>query len=104
MREITQENFIREVIESEELVVLDFWAPWCGPCKMIAPIMEQLNDEYEGRVKFAKLNVDENPRIANDFKVTSIPTVMMFKNGNVVDTSVGFKPKQILEQTINNNL
>lgn len=104
MKEITQQNFNEEVLESKELVVIDFWAPWCGPCKMIAPIMEQLNSEYGDKVKFAKLNVDENPRIANDFKVTSIPTIIMFKGGSVVDTSVGFKPKQILEATIKNNL
>lgn len=104
MKEITQANFIEEVIDSEELVVLDFWAPWCGPCKMIAPIMEQLNTDYGNKVKFAKLNVDDNPRIANDYKITSIPTIMMFKKGEIVDTTVGFKPKQILEQIIQNNI
>ncbi|WBW98048.1 thioredoxin [Oceanirhabdus sp. W0125-5] len=104
MLEITQNNFNKEVAESNDLVVVDFWAPWCGPCKMIAPIMEQLNNEYGDKVKFAKLNVDDNPALANHFKVTSIPTVMMFKGGKVVDTSIGFKPKQALEAIIKQNI
>lgn len=104
MKEITQANFLEEVIHSDELVVLDFWAPWCGPCKMIAPIMEQLKNSYGDRVKFGKLNVDDNPRIANDYKITSIPTIMMFKKGEIVDTSIGFKPKQLLERIIEDNI
>jgi len=104
MLEITQNNFNKEVVESNDLVVVDFWAPWCGPCKMIAPIMEQLNNEYGEKVKFAKLNVDDNPALANHFKVSSIPTVMMFKGGKIVDTSVGFKPKQALETIIKQNI
>ena len=89
---VTDANFVDAVENSEELVLVDFWASWCGPCKMLGPIFEEISNEVEG-VKFAKLNVDENPSTASRYRVGSIPTVLAVKNGRVVDTMVGFKPK-----------
>lgn len=79
--EVTDDNFESEVVESDLPVMLDMWAPWCGPCQMVAPIVEELADEYEGAVKIGKLNVDDNPTTAGDFGVTSIPSVLFFKDG-----------------------
>jgi thioredoxin 1 len=89
---VTDANFVDAVENSDELVLVDFWASWCGPCKMLGPIFEEVSNEVEG-VKFAKLNVDENPSTASRYRVGSIPTVLAVKNGRVVDTMVGFKPK-----------
>ncbi|MGZ2386123.1 thioredoxin [Rhizobium brockwellii] len=86
-------NFQSEVIESAEPVVVDFWAEWCSPCKMIAPSLEEIAVEMEGKVKVAKLNIDENPELAAQFGVRSIPTLAIFKGGEVADISVGAKPK-----------
>ncbi|MGZ2505066.1 thioredoxin [Rhizobium leguminosarum] len=86
-------NFQSEVLESAEPVVVDFWAEWCGPCKMIAPSLEEIAVEMEGKVKVAKLNIDENPELAAQFGVRSIPTLAIFKGGEVADISVGAKPK-----------
>mgnify|MGYP006307570453 CR=1 FL=1 len=79
--EVTDENFENEVMESDLPVMLDMWAPWCGPCQMVTPIVEELADEYEGSVKIAKMNVDENPSTAGEYGVTSIPSVLFFKDG-----------------------
>ncbi|UIJ82271.1 thioredoxin [Rhizobium leguminosarum] len=86
-------NFQSEVLESAEPVVVDFWAEWCGPCKMIAQSLEEIAVEMEGKVKVAKLNIDENPELAAQFGVRSIPTLAIFKGGEVADISVGAKPK-----------
>ncbi|KQV20266.1 thioredoxin [Rhizobium sp. Root1203] len=93
-------NFQAEVLESAEPVVVDFWAEWCGPCKMIAPSLEELAIEFAGKVKVAKLNIDENPELAAQFGVRSIPTLAMFKAGEVADIKVGAAPKTALSSWI----
>ncbi|MFW6456804.1 MAG: thioredoxin [Planctomycetota bacterium] len=85
--EVTDDNFSEEVIESELPVMLDMWAPWCGPCQMVTPIVEELAEEYEGSVKIGKLNVDENPSTAGEYGVTSIPSVLFFKDGEELKDS-----------------
>ena len=100
MREITDNNFIEEIENHDGIAVVDFWAAWCGPCKMIAPIFEELDSELGDKIKFGKVNVDENPTVSNKFKILSIPTILVFKNGSVVDTLVGFRPKQELKTVL----
>lgn len=93
---LTDSNFASEVARYPVLLV-DFWAPWCGPCRMVGPIIEQLAREYSGKVVFGKLNLDENPRVAGTFGIQSIPTMMIFKNGKTVDVIVGAMPKGAIE-------
>ena len=97
---ITDANFQSEIADNSGLSMVDFWATWCGPCRIIAPFMEQLADEYSGQVKVGKLDVDANQRTAAQFNVRSIPTVLFFRNGQVVDQVVGAVPKPMLERKI----
>ena len=97
---VSDADFDAQVLKSAEPVVVDFWAEWCGPCKMIAPTLEQLAGEMNGKVKIVKLNVDENPKTASDYGIMSIPTLVLFKNGKLESRQVGVKPKQQLEQWI----
>ncbi|MBR2749971.1 MAG: thioredoxin [Clostridiales bacterium] len=98
MAEITlnAENFQQEVMESDIPVVVDFWATWCGPCQMVAPILEEIAVENEGKIKVGKVNVDENRDLAMEYKISSIPTMILFKNGEPVDMSLGYKTKDQL--------
>lgn len=101
---ITDETFKPEVLESNLPVLVDFWAPWCGPCRMVAPIVEEIATQYEGRIKVVKLNTDENPNTASQLGIRSIPTLILFKQGQQVDTVVGAVPKTTLAQTIDKHL
>ena len=98
--DVTDQNFEQEVIKSSLPVLVDLWAPWCGPCRMVAPVVEKLSEKYDGRVKFCKVNVDENPKTASNYKVMSIPTLMFFKNGEAVDTAIGAVPEPALKSKI----
>ena len=94
-------NFKSDVLEASQPVVVDFWAEWCGPCKMIAPALEDIANELGSKIKIAKLNIDENPELAAQFGVRSIPTLMIFKGGEMASRQVGAAPKQKLQQWIN---
>jgi thioredoxin 1 len=99
--EFTDANFEQEVIKSELPVLVDFWAPWCGPCRMIAPSIEALSTEYAGKVKIGKLNSDDNPDVSAKFGIRSIPTLLIFKNGEVVNQLVGALPKDKIAEQLN---
>ena len=96
----TDQNFDIEVLQSDIPVLVDFWAPWCGPCKMVAPAIEQLAEEYEGKLKVVKLNTDDNQEIAVRYGIRSIPTMGIFQNGKPVDAIIGAVPKHFLEQKL----
>ena len=98
--EVNDQSFETEVIKSYIPVVVDFWASWCGPCRMLAPVTEKLSEEYADRVKFCKLNVDENPEMARKYKVMSIPTLIFFKNGQLIEQSMGAVPEKTLRSKV----
>ena len=101
---LTDESFQNEVIESAEPVLVDYWPEWCGPCKMIAPILTEIASEYQGKIKVAKLNIDENPQTPPKYGIRGIPTLMLFKDGNVEATKVGALSKSQLTAFIDTNL
>lgn len=98
--EISDATFDQEVIKADTVVLVDFWAEWCGPCKMIAPIVEELAEEYDGKVKFTKLDVDSNPQSATNFGIRGIPTLLIFNDGKPVDQVVGAVPKSALKKRL----
>ena len=97
---LTKENFNEEVLNSDIPVLVDFWAGWCGPCMMLSPVIAELAEELEGKVKVGKVNVDEQGELAMQYRVASIPTLLLFKNGELVKTSVGFMPKNAIIETL----
>lgn len=101
---IGDDSFEKEVIKSEKPVLVDFWAPWCGPCRAIAPVIEELAENFKDTVRVAKINVDDNPKTAAAYGVMSIPTIVLFKDGNIVDRLVGLVPKGRLEELIKKGL
>jgi len=103
-KEINKANFDPEVLKSSEPVLLDFWAPWCGPCRRMAPILDEIEKDLPGKVKVGKLNVDENPELANQFQVMSIPTLMVFKGGQVVEKIIGLTAKPELLQVLQKHI
>lgn len=98
--EITSDSFKTEVLESDIPVVVDFWAPWCGPCRMVAPVVEEVSQKMNGKIKFVKLNTDENQKIAMDYRIMAIPSLLVFKNGQEVDRIIGFLPQEQLEANL----
>ncbi len=100
---LTKENFETEVLKSDIPVLVDFWATWCGPCMMLSPVIAELAEEFEGKVKVGKVNVDEQNELAMQYRVASIPTLLLFKNGELAKTSVGFMPKNDIIATLGLN-
>ena len=98
--EFTDANFQKDVLESDKLTVVDFWAEWCGPCRAIGPVVEELATQYAGKVNIGKVNVDNNSNVSTNFGITSIPAILFFKNGQVVDKQIGAVPKSVIEKKI----
>ncbi len=101
---LTKDNFQAEVLDSSTPVLVDFWATWCGPCRMLAPAIEQIAEEYSGRLKVGKVNIDDEPELAGQFQVSAIPTVILFKDGKPVDMFLGFRPKVAVEDFLSGKL
>lgn len=104
VKEINDASFESEVINSSKPVIVDFWASWCGPCKMLSPVIDEISDELSERAKFVKVNVDNNPIASSHYKIASIPTVMVFKEGKIVETMVGFRPKQAIKSALEKHI
>jgi len=102
--DVTDGTFETEVLKSDKPVLVDFWAPWCGPCRMVAPVVEELAEEYGGKVKFLRLNTDDNLNTASTYGIRSIPTLLMFKGGQPIDQIIGFRPKGDLKKVIDKAL
>ena len=98
--DLNESNFDKEVLQNENVVLVDFWAPWCGPCRMMGPILEEMAKEFEGKIVVCKVNVDENPNISGKYEILSIPVLKFFKNGEVVDEMVGLQPREVLAEKI----
>ncbi|KGK89331.1 thioredoxin [Clostridium sp. HMP27] len=103
VKEIKDNNFQDEVLKSNIITVVDFWAPWCGPCKMLGPVIDEISQELKNKAKFVKINVDENPTVSSQYRIESIPTVLVFKGGKIVENLVGFRPKQAIKMAIERN-
>ncbi|MCH7809282.1 MAG: thioredoxin [Chloroflexi bacterium] len=101
---VSDKEWDAEVLSSDTPVLVDFWAPWCGPCKMVAPVVDELAEEYDGKVKFVKLNTDDNIETASKYGIRSIPTLMVFKGGEAVEQVVGFRPKSELKKSLDKAL
>ena len=101
---VTDSSFDKDVLQSDLPVLVDFWAPWCGPCRMVAPVVEEISKDFEGKIRVFKLNTDENPNVARQYGIRSIPTLMIFKGGQKVDTVVGAVPKATLSITLTKDL
>lgn len=100
--QLTDDTFEKDVLQSSEPVLVDFWAPWCGPCRMLAPIIEEISKEYTGKARVAKINTDEHPNAASRFKISAIPTLLFFKGGKVVEQMVGVHSKAEIKKTLDN--
>ncbi len=103
-QDVSDNEWDVEVLSSDTPVLVDFWAPWCGPCKMVAPVVDELAEEYDGKVKFVKLNTDDNIETASKYGIRSIPTLIVFKNGEAVEQVVGFRPKSELKKSLDKAL
>jgi thioredoxin 1 len=99
-REVTDGTFDADVLKNDLPVLVDFWAPWCGPCRMVAPVVEELSEEYSGKVNFFKMNTDENPSVPTQYSIRSIPSLLIFRGGELKDTIVGFRPKSDLKKRL----
>lgn len=100
---LTKENFEQEVLKSDKPVLVDFWAPWCGPCRMMGPVIEKFAEEYEGKCVVGKVNVDQQGELAQQYDIMSIPAIMVFKDGKITTSNVGYTPADILEKMIGEN-
>ena len=101
---VDQDSFQKAVLDSQKPVLVDFWAPWCGPCRAVAPVIEELTKDYEGKIEFAKVNVDEAPFVASKYGIMSIPTIMVFKDGKPLQQAIGYQPKDQLKKLLDGAL